>query len=94
MEMFDVNKKPFKVEDVYIGMLVEKMGDVNAVIHPWFSYSRQCNLAPGTISQHRISVQCMEELFNLAMKERVEYELAKIKSVKTGSENILNITGR
>ena len=94
VEMFDFNKKPFKLEDVYIGMLVEKMGDVKAVKHPWFLSARQCNLAPGTISQHRVSVQCMEELFNLAMKERVEYELAKIKSVKTGSENTLNITGR
>ena len=86
VEMFDINKKPFKLEDVYIGMLVEKMGDVNAVIHPWFRFSGQCNLAPGTISQHRASVQCMEELFNLAMKERVEYELAKIQSVKQGAE--------
>ena len=95
VEMFDVNKKPLRLEDVYIGMLVEKMGDVNAVKHPWFrGYSGQCNLAPDTISQHRVSVQCMEELFNLAMKERVEYELARIKSVKTGSENTLNITGR
>ena len=94
VEMFEVKKKPFKLEDVYIGLLVEKMGDVNAVKHPWFRYSGQCNLAPDTISQHRVSVQCMEELFNLAMKERVKYELAKSESLKTGSENTLNITGR
>ena len=69
VEMLDVNKNPFKLEDVYIGMLVEKMGDIKAVENPLFRYSGQCKFAPDAISQHRVSVQCMEESFNLAVKE-------------------------
>jgi len=69
VEMFDVNKKPFKLEDVYKGMLLEKMGDIKAVENPLFSYSGQCKFAPDAISQHIVSAQCMEELFNLAVKE-------------------------
>ena len=93
VEMFDVNKKPFKLEDVYIGMLVEKMGDIKAVKNPLFRYSGQCKFAPDATSQHRVSVQCMEELFNLAVKGRVEYELSQLRRVKTvGRKNTLNIT--
>ena len=90
VEMFDVGKKPFKIEDVYIGLLVERMGDVKARRHPSFRYSGECKLSPDTFTQHRASVQCMVELFNIAMKERVEHELAQLRSsrmTKTGSNN-------
>ena len=90
VEMFTVSKKHFKLEDVYIGLLVEKMGDVKARQHPFFRYSGECKLSPDTFTQHRASVQCMGELFNMAMKERVEHELAQLRSskmTKTGSNN-------
>ena len=90
VEMFDVSKKHFKLEDVYIGLLVEKMGDVKARPHPSFRYSGECKLSPDTFTQHRASVQCMGELFNIAMKERVEHELAQLRSsrmTKIGSNN-------
>ena len=77
VEMFDISKKPFKLEDVYIGLLVEKMGGVKPVRHYSFRYSGQCTLYPNTFSQHRASVECLEKLHNLAIKERLEYELAK-----------------
>ena len=80
VEMFDVSKKPFKLEDVYIGMLIEKMGDVKARPNPWFRYVGPCKLTPDTISHHSVSVNCMEELFNLAMKERVEHELKQLRT--------------
>ena len=90
VEMFDVGKKPFKMEDVYVGLLVEKMGDVKVRPHPSFRYSGECKLSPDTFTQHRASVQCMGELFNIAIKEKVEHELAQVRSsrmTKTGSNN-------
>ena len=91
VEMFDVRKKHFKLEDVYIGLLVEKMGDVKVRPHPSFHpYTTECKLSPHTFTQHRASVQCMGELFNIALKERVEHELAQLRSsrmTKTGSNN-------
>ena len=36
VELFDTNKKPFKLEDIYVGTLVEKIEGVKAVGHPWF----------------------------------------------------------
>ena len=80
VEMFDVSKKHFKLEDFYIGLLVEKMGDVKVRPHPSFRYSGECKFSPDTFIQHRASVQCMGELFNIAMNERVEHELAQLRS--------------
>ena len=87
VEMFDVSKKPFKMEDVYIGLLVEKMGDVKAMNHSSFRYSRNCSLSPNTFTQHPVSVQCMGELFNLAIKQRLEYELMLLRSRRKTSGN-------
>ena len=89
VEMFDVSKKPFKMEDVYIGQLVEKMGDVKSINHSSFRYSTgNCSLSPVTFTQHRVSVECMGELFNLAIKQRLEQELTQLRSrIKTGSNN-------
>ena len=81
VEMFDVSKKHFKLEDVYIGLLVEKMVDVKAVGHSSFRYSGECKLYPNTFSQHRASVQCMERLHNLAMKDRIDSVRSYINTV-------------
>ena len=70
VEMFDVNKEPFKIEDVYIGMLIAKMGDVKAKDHGSFRHFRRCKLFPNVFAQHLSSAKCMGELFNLAMKTR------------------------
>ena len=79
VEMFDVSKKHFKLEDVYIGLLVEKMGDVKVRPHPFFRQS-ECRFTSETFTQHRASIQCIGKLFNMAMKERVEHELAQLRS--------------
>ena len=95
VELFDINTKPLPLEDVYIGTLMQEIGGVKAVTHPWFrllSYGR-CTYSSDTFAQHRATVQCEEQLFNLAMKERVEYELIQIRSVKTARHNsTMNIT--
>lgn len=84
VDLFDV-KKPLKLEDVYIATLVETLG-VKAVRHPGF-HSLQfgpCQQYTDTVVYHRASLQCMEELFNEAMKERVEQKLKKLRSAETG----------
>ena len=68
VEMFDVCKEPFKMEDVYIGMLIEKMGDVEAKDHGSFHHDRRCHLSRNVFAQHLSSAKCMGKLFNLAMK--------------------------
>ena len=83
VDVFDV-KKPLKLEDVYIATLVEELG-VKAVRHHGF-HSLQfgpCQHYKDTVVYHRASIQCMEELFNKAMKERVEQEIMKLRTVKT-----------
>ena len=78
-ELFDV-KRVFKNEDVYIGMLIENIGGIRPVFLPGFRGNAPCEHHSGTFSFHRrpMSVQCMEELFNEAMKEKVDYELTKL----------------
>ena len=89
VEMFDV-KKPFKNEDVYIGMLVEKIGGVRVMVHRGFRYG-QCKHVPGTFSLHRApTIECVEELFQEAMSERKEYELAQLRSARILSYNGTN----
>ena len=89
VEMFDV-KKPFKNEDVYIGMLVEKIGGVRVMVHRGFRYG-QCKHIPGTFSLHRApTIECVEELFQEAMSERKEYELAQLRSARILSYNGTN----
>lgn len=83
VEIFDI-KKPLNLEDVYIGTLMEKVG-VKAVRHRGF-HSLQfgtCIYYPDTVVYHVASINCMEELFNIAMKERMEHEFEKLKGVKT-----------
>ena len=87
VEMFDVGKKPFKMEDVYIGLLVEKMRDVKAMNHSSFRYSGNCSLSPNTFTQHPVSFQCMGELFKIAIRERLEYELTQLRNRRKAGGN-------
>ncbi|XP_078374402.1 beta-1,3-galactosyltransferase 5-like [Oculina patagonica] len=89
VDLFDV-KKPLKLEDVYIGTLVDKLG-VKPVRHRGFRLlqfgSSSCKHYSDTVVYHKASIQCTEELFTEAMKERAEEELTKSGTVNTG-ENI------
>ena len=86
VELFDT-VKPFKLEDVYIGMLVQKLGGVQGVRHAGFR--RQpfgpCKYFSDALAIHRrlIPRQCLENLFNEARKERVQSELNELRSMKT-----------
>ena len=84
VQLFDA-KKPLRLEDVYIGTLVERLGVTDVRHHKGFrgwEYGR-CKYFSDTIAYHQASISCMEQLFNLAMKERLEGELKKSKSMKT-----------
>ena len=74
VDLFNV-KNPFPLEDVYIGILIEKIGGVEAVFHPGFrtlQYGR-CTYDSDTLAYHLVMTEdCMIQLFNLAMKERNE----------------------
>ena len=89
VELFDGNRKPLKLEDVYVGTLVEKIEGVKAVRHPWFRLLEygHCTHSSDTCAYHPASVKCIEELFNAAMKERVEHELTQLRSMKTAERS-------
>ena len=89
VKLFDGNRKPLKLEDVYVGTLVEKIGGVKAVRHPWFRTLKfgKCVHYSDTFAYHRASVECVEELFNAAMKERVEHELTQLRTMKAAEHN-------
>ena len=89
VELFDGNRKPLKLEDVYVGTLVERIEGVKAVRHPWFRLLEygHCTHSSDTCAYHPASVKCIEELFNAAMKERVEHELRELRSTKTTGRN-------
>lgn len=73
VELFDV-KNPLKLEDVYIGMLMQTL-DVKALRQKGFrllQLSGSCKHYSDTVAYHRASTQCMVEQFNDAMKERGE----------------------
>ena len=57
-------------------------------VHRGFRYG-QCKHIPGTFSLHRApTIECVEELFQEAMKERKEYELAQLRSARMLSYNV------
>ena len=65
--LFDVIK-PFRMDDVYVGMLAKELG-VRAVDHKGFvmpvsedDYDK-CNFVPNTLVQHRAIGQCLIRLF-------------------------------
>lgn len=64
-------RKPLKLEDVYMGMLAERVG-VTPRRHPGFmtDISRQCLHISKLIVMHEASVDCIVELFNKALEER------------------------
>ena len=67
--LFDVIK-PFRLDDVYVGMLAEKLG-VKAVHHGGFVISDnegdydKCDFVPNTLVQHRAIGECLLRLFTM-----------------------------
>ena len=86
VELFEV-KKPLKLEDVYVGILVDRLG-VKPVRHRGFRliHFGSCKHYPDTVVYHKASTQCMEELFNESIKEYEKQERTEIRTVKTGKE--------
>ena len=84
VELFDI-KQFFKLEDVYMGMMVDKISGVKAKNVPlkFLTQKREwtCRHIPSIVSIHwkQMSIQCIEKLFNEAMKERIEHKRAEIK---------------
>ena len=83
VQMFDA-KKPLTLEDVYIGTLVERLGVKDVRHHQGFRPLQfgPCKYYSDTFAYHKASIHCMEELFNLAMEERLEGEFNKSRSKK------------
>ena len=65
--LFDVIK-PYRLDDVYVGMLAEKLG-VRAVDHKGFVMPfinvlhHKCNFVPNTLLQHQAIGECLIRLF-------------------------------
>ena len=65
--LFDVTK-PYRLDDVYVGMLAEKLG-VRAVDHKGFVMPfinvlhHKCNFVPNTLLQHQAIGECLIRLF-------------------------------
>lgn len=92
VQMFD-SKKPLKLEDVYIGTLVERLGVTDVRHHQGFRPLQfgPCKYISDTIVYHRASIDCMGKLFNLAMEERLEGEFNKSRSTKTEENKQLSV---
>lgn len=64
--LFDV-VNPFWIEDVYVGILVNKAGFA-AVDHKWFIVpvrSHDCYFLPNTFIQHRVIGECLIKLYRM-----------------------------
>ena len=67
--LFDVIK-PYRLDDVYVGMLAEKLG-VRAVDYGGFVIpdheggGDECNFVPNTLVQHRAIGECLIRLFKI-----------------------------
>ena len=73
VDLFDVSKKPMPLEDVYIGSLLEIIGGVKVISNGLFSAINPANCGHygGVFTYHMANTpHCMEQLFNLMMKER------------------------
>ena len=81
VELFDV-KKPFKLEGVYIGMLIKNIGGLEPVRHPGFRTQQlrgPCKYIPDMFVYHKASIECLQELFRNGTSERFKYELTKLR---------------
>jgi len=54
VELFDINTKPLLLLYVYVGSLMQEIGEVKAVTHPWF----WCAYSSDTFAYQRATVQC------------------------------------
>ena len=95
VELFDV-KKSLRLEDVYIGTLADRLGVTNVRHHNGFRawVYGPCKYFSDTIAYHQASISCIEQLFNLAMKERLEGELKKSRSMKTEENKQLSMPAK
>lgn len=83
VELFDTYI-PFRLEDVYIGILIHEIGGVEALGHSGFrtqQFSEPCKHFPNMFAYHEASVKCLEELFEEGIKERLELEFSKLGNV-------------
>ena len=71
VEIFDV-KKPLKLEDVYMGMLAERIGVAPSNHSGFITYSEEkhCTYNSKWIVVHEASPYCIMKLFNKALEER------------------------
>ena len=71
-------KKPLKLEDVYVGMLAERVG-VTPRRHRGFrtNKSGQCSKYYNLIVIHEASSDCIIKLFNKALEERFRQEMKR-----------------
>lgn len=69
--LFDM-KKPFKIDDTYVGLVVSKLG-ISPVHHSWFIFPYDdydiCYFTPYTLVQHRVLGQCLLKLYQMHSKE-------------------------
>lgn len=76
VELLDV-KKTFQNEDVYVGILIEKIGGPVPLHHPGFRI-RSCEHFEGTFSVHGgLNYYCRKKLFDEAVKERMKNRTGK-----------------
>ena len=74
--LFDVIK-PYRMDDVYVGMLANKSG-VRAVDHSGFYVHwdlRFCNFLPHVLLQHRATGQCLIKLLRMHSNGRFYYRM-------------------
>ncbi|XP_078358281.1 beta-1,3-galactosyltransferase 5-like [Oculina patagonica] len=72
-------KKPLKLEDVYIGLLAERVG-VKPQGHRGFITNkyRQCSQNSELIAMHEASLYCIIKLFNKALEERYRQAMKQL----------------
>ena len=83
-ELLDT-KNVFKMEDVYVGLLLENIGGVKATHHSEFLTRRHnsCSHFPNMFAYHNSDhrLKCLEELFEQETKKMFEYELNELSKV-------------
>ncbi|XP_078367826.1 UDP-GlcNAc:betaGal beta-1,3-N-acetylglucosaminyltransferase 7-like [Oculina patagonica] len=68
--LFDV-MRPYRLDDVYVGMLANKLGvialDHSGFVMPWRNYDN-CDFVPNALVQHRATGACLMNLFRIHNK--------------------------